>query len=161
GAGGSGGRRPGQGGSVTDSGGISGDGGVTGSGGATSGGAIGTGGDAGGGSRGVGTGGSGGPHAEGGADRRGRAQGGSGSGSGGSLQLLNGEAWKLAWSLYVPAALKASTRFNHVWQMKYVDTAGGSSDGPLLTLDLTRQGGVEKIRLDVFGVSSFAAVDLP
>jgi hypothetical protein len=77
-----------------------------------------------------------------------------------NLQLLNGETWRMVWSINVPSTLKASTRFNHIWQMKYVDTAGGSSDGPVLTLDLTRQAGVEKIRLDVFGVSSFAAVNL-
>jgi hypothetical protein len=28
------------------------------------------------------------------------------------------------------------------------------------TLDLTRQGGVEKVRVDIFGVSSFTAVNL-
>jgi hypothetical protein len=77
-----------------------------------------------------------------------------------NLQLLDGQTWKLTWSLYVPASLKASTRFNHIWQMKYVDNAGGSSDGPVATLDLTRQAGVEKIRVDIFGVTSFTAVNL-
>ena len=77
-----------------------------------------------------------------------------------NLQLLTGQTWRIDWSLFVPSTLKASTRFNHIWQMKFVDTAGGSSDGPVLTLDLTRQGGVEKIRIDVFGQSSFPAVNL-
>jgi hypothetical protein len=75
-----------------------------------------------------------------------------------NLQLLEGETWRIAWSLLIPATLKGSTRFNHIWQMKYVDTAGGSSDGPVLTLDLTGTGAAEKIRLDVFGVSSFTGV---
>jgi hypothetical protein len=77
-----------------------------------------------------------------------------------NLQLLNGQTWKLSWSLLVPSTLKGSTRFNHIWQMKYVDTSGGSSDGPVLTLDLINQSGVEKIRLDVFGVSSTVPVKL-
>src|SRR2546429_2074578 len=80
--------------------------------------------------------------------------------SGGTnLQLLQGQTGRISGSLLVPASLEGSTRFNHIWQMKFVDTSGGSSDGPLLTLDLTRPGGKEQIRLDVFGVASLPGVD--
>jgi hypothetical protein len=77
-----------------------------------------------------------------------------------NLQLVSGQTWRLSWSLLVPSTLEGSTRFHHIWQMKYVDTTGGSSDGPILTLDLINQSGVEKIRLDVFGVTSTAPVKL-
>jgi hypothetical protein len=80
--------------------------------------------------------------------------------SGVNLQLVSGQTWRLSWSLLVPSSLQGSTRFHHIWQMKYVDTAGASSDGPVLTLDLINQSGVEKIRLDVFGVTSTAPVKL-
>jgi hypothetical protein len=79
--------------------------------------------------------------------------------AGTNLQLLEGQSWRISWSLLVPSTLQGSTRFNHIWQMKFVDTGGGSSDGPLLTLDLTRPGGKEQIRLDVFGVASLPGVD--
>jgi hypothetical protein len=80
--------------------------------------------------------------------------------NGTNLQMLNGQTWRLRWSLYVPASLKGSTRFHHIWQLKHIDTAGSSSYGPVLTISLINQSGVEKIKLDVFGVTSTTPVKL-
>jgi hypothetical protein len=77
-----------------------------------------------------------------------------------NLELLEGQTWRITWSFLVPATLKASGRFNHIWQMKYVTTGGTSSDGPLLTLDLSGSTGGGQIKLDVFGVANLPGTDL-
>jgi hypothetical protein len=77
-----------------------------------------------------------------------------------NLSLLQGETWKLSWSLFIPGSLKGSTHFNHIWQMKHVDTSGGSSASPIVTLDLINSGGSEKIRVDVNGQVTTAATPL-
>ncbi len=81
----------------------------------------------------------------------------------GNLQLLQGQRWRLAWSLYIPSTLKSPTRFCHIMQIKVVDTNDGSSGAPVVTISLPRDGSTEKIQLQVpaaSGDGNFPAVDL-
>jgi hypothetical protein len=57
-------------------------------------------------------------------------------GPGGEVDLLNGQTWRLTWSLFVPSTLVGTSRFTHIMQMKYVDKGGGSSGSPIITVTL-------------------------
>jgi hypothetical protein len=63
-----------------------------------------------------------------------------------NLALALGETWRLDWSLYVPASLKATTSFTHIMQLKMP----GDGSSPILTMDLRRVGGVPKIQVVLF-----------
>jgi hypothetical protein len=66
--------------------------------------------------------------------------------NGQDLTLGLGETWRLDWSLYIPTSLKATNRFTHIMQLKMP----GDGSAPILTMDLTLQGGVPKIQVKVF-----------
>jgi hypothetical protein len=73
------------------------------------------------------------------------------------IDMLNNETWRLNWSFYVPASLKGTSRFTHIMQLKYVDTKGGVSGSPIITLTL-RPG--DKMELLLWlGGGSVATVD--
>jgi chitin-binding protein len=57
-------------------------------------------------------------------------------GPGGEVDLLNGQTWRLTWSLYIPSTLTGTGRFTHIMQMKYVDKGGGASGSPIVTVTL-------------------------
>jgi hypothetical protein len=60
------------------------------------------------------------------------------------VKMLDGETWKLAYDMFIPASLHGTSRFTHIFQTK----APTSSDaGPWVTLSLTRSGSTELIRL--------------
>lgn len=64
--------------------------------------------------------------------------------SGNAVNMRNGETWKLAYEMFMPGSLHASTYwFNHIFQTKTPKT----NDGPWVTLSLQRQGGTEMIQL--------------
>jgi chitin-binding protein len=54
----------------------------------------------------------------------------------GQLDLLDGQTWRLVWSFFIPASLKGTRRFTHIFQLKFVDTKGGASGSPIITLTL-------------------------
>ena len=66
--------------------------------------------------------------------------------NGQDLTLGLGETWRLDWSLYIPASLKATNRFTHIMQLKMP----GDGSSPILTMDLTLQGGVPRIQVKIF-----------
>jgi hypothetical protein len=66
--------------------------------------------------------------------------------NGQDLSLGLGETWRLDWSLYIPTSLKATNRFTHIMQLKMP----GNGSAPILTMDLTLQGGVPKIQVKIF-----------
>ena len=78
-------------------------------------------------------------------------------GPSGQIDLLNGQTWRLQWLLYLPSTLKGTSRFTHIMQMKYVDTKGGVSGSPIVTLTL-RPGDKMEI-LFWLGGGSIATVD--
>jgi hypothetical protein len=81
--------------------------------------------------------------------------------NGTTITMKQGETWRIAWQLYIPSSLKATTSFTHIHQMKYIDTNGGSSGAPVITMSLHRINGVEKIALRLTtSMSEWSAVDL-
>ncbi len=62
------------------------------------------------------------------------------------LALGLGETWRLDWALYIPDSLDATNRFTHIMQLKMP----GNGSAPILTMDLSRSGGVPKIQLKIF-----------
>jgi len=56
--------------------------------------------------------------------------------AGQQVELHNGETWRFTWSLYIPASLKGTSRFTHIYQMKYLDKNGGASGSPIVTVTL-------------------------
>jgi hypothetical protein len=62
------------------------------------------------------------------------------------LTLGLGETWRLDWSLYIPDSLDATNRFTHIMQLKMP----GDGSAPILTMDLSLQGGIPKIQLKIF-----------
>ncbi|MFF7712668.1 Tat pathway signal sequence domain protein [Streptomyces sp. NPDC007988] len=63
------------------------------------------------------------------------------------LRWLPGETWRLSYSLYIPAALKATTSFTHIMQMKQP----GTGTSPIVVQSLRRVNGVQTIELKLFG----------
>jgi chitin-binding protein len=57
-------------------------------------------------------------------------------GAGKQVEQHNGETWRFTWSLYIPASLKGTSRFTHIYQMKYLDKNGGASGSPIVTVTL-------------------------
>lgn len=79
-------------------------------------------------------------------------------GPGGEVDLLNGQTWRLQWSLYIPSTLKGTGRFTHIMQMKYVDKGGGASGSPIFTVTLRPNDQMEV--LFWIGGGSIATVDI-
>lgn len=62
------------------------------------------------------------------------------------LRWLSGETWRVTYSMFIPASLKATTTFTHIMQMKQPGT--GSS--PIIVQSLRRVNGAQTIELKVF-----------
>jgi hypothetical protein len=76
------------------------------------------------------------------------------------LQMLEGQRWRIAWSLYVPSSLEATTTFTHIMQIKAIDTSGSSGGAPVITVSLPRRNGMEMIDLELPGLIAFNPVPL-
>jgi chitin-binding protein len=63
-------------------------------------------------------------------------------GPSGQQDMLNGQTWRLTWSLYLPSSLKGTGRFTHIMQLKFIDTNGGVSGSPIITLSLRQPDGI-------------------
>jgi hypothetical protein len=79
-------------------------------------------------------------------------------GPGGILEMKNGQTWRIHWALNVPATLKGTGRFTHIFQLKFVDTGGGLSGSPILTLSLSSPDNIQ-MRLWLGG-PSFPVINL-
>jgi len=65
--------------------------------------------------------------------------------AGHALNLLDGDTWRFAWSVFIPDTLQATTRFTHISQLK----APGTDSLPILTMSLRRYGTVPKMELRI------------
>ena len=79
-------------------------------------------------------------------------------GPGGILELKNGQTWRIHWGLNIPATLKGTGRFTHIFQLKFVDTGGGLSGSPILTLSLSQPDNIQ-MRLWLGG-NSFPVINI-
>ena len=79
-------------------------------------------------------------------------------GPGGILEMKNGQTWRIHWALNVPTTLKGTGRFTHIFQLKFIDTGGGLSGSPILTLSLSQPDNVQ-MRLWLGG-PSFPVINL-
>ena len=74
-----------------------------------------------------------------------------------TVSLLDGQTWRLTYSMYIPDTLKATTRFTHIMQLK----APGTGSNPIVTTSLRRYGTVPKMEVRMGdGSTVVAAVDL-
>src|SRR5204862_2897420 len=60
------------------------------------------------------------------------------------LEMLSGQTWRITYSMFIPGALKATTTFTHIMQMKQP----GTGTFPILTTSLQRYGSTPKIELN-------------
>ncbi|WP_246609245.1 carbohydrate-binding domain-containing protein [Nonomuraea rhizosphaerae] len=65
---------------------------------------------------------------------------------GGYLQWLNGETWRVTYSMFIPASLKATTTFTHISQTKMP----GTGTDPITVTSLRRVNGVQTIEHKIF-----------
>lgn len=73
------------------------------------------------------------------------------------LSMGNGETWRIAYDMYIPSSLKATTAFSHIMQLKMP----GPGTGPILVMSLRRHGSVQKIELKIFDANlEIGVVDL-
>jgi carbohydrate binding protein with CBM35 domain len=61
------------------------------------------------------------------------------------LEWHRGETWRIAYSMFIPPSLKATTTFTHIMQMKQP----GTGTLPILTQSLRRHGSTPTIELNV------------
>jgi hypothetical protein len=71
---------------------------------------------------------------------RGIKQGGS------RVDMHKNETWRYTYQMYMPDTLKATTSFTHIFQVKHTSVAS-----PVVTVDLRRSGGNERIEMAMFG----------
>jgi hypothetical protein len=57
-------------------------------------------------------------------------------GPSGQIDMVDGQTWRISWSLFIPGSLKGTGRFTHIFQLKFVDKGGGQSGSPIITLTL-------------------------
>jgi hypothetical protein len=60
----------------------------------------------------------------------------------GELDLVNGQTWRISWSLFIPSSLKGTARFTHIHQLKFVGKGGDVSGSPIITLSLKAGDGI-------------------
>ncbi|MER6945020.1 CBM35 domain-containing protein [Nonomuraea sp. NPDC000554] len=64
----------------------------------------------------------------------------------GYLQWLNGETWRVTYSMFIPSSLKATTTFTHISQTKMP----GMGTNPITVTSLRRVNGVQTIEHKIF-----------
>ncbi|MFI1831398.1 Tat pathway signal sequence domain protein [Streptomyces sp. NPDC020412] len=62
------------------------------------------------------------------------------------LRWKSGETWRVTYSMFIPAALKATSTFTHIMQMKQP----GAGSSPIIVQSLRRDGGRQTIELKIF-----------
>jgi hypothetical protein len=74
-----------------------------------------------------------------------------------TLTMLDGQTWRLTYSMFIPDTLKATTRFSHIMQLK----APGTGSNPIVTTSLRRYGTVPKMEVRMGDATTVVgAVDL-
>ncbi len=66
-----------------------------------------------------------------------------------ALKPVDGETWRIRYEMFMPATLRGTSRFTHIFQLKTPATNGG----PWVTLSLSRSGSSERMRLRAFSTS--------
>ncbi|MEV0200722.1 hypothetical protein [Nonomuraea sp. NPDC050691] len=66
--------------------------------------------------------------------------------SGGYLKWKSGELWRVTYAMYIPATLKATTTFTHIFQTKMP----GTGTSPITVTSLRRVNGAQTIEHKVF-----------
>ena len=61
------------------------------------------------------------------------------------LQMLPGQTWRLAWDLFIPATLRATTSFTHIHQLKMP----GAGSAPIFVMSLRLRRGKPTIETQV------------
>ncbi len=64
-----------------------------------------------------------------------------------TVNMLDGETWRLTYQMFIPDTLQATTRFTHIMQLK----APGTGSDPILTTSLRRVNGVQRIEVHIGG----------
>jgi hypothetical protein len=64
-------------------------------------------------------------------------------GPSGQVDMVDGQTWRMQWSLFIPASLVGTSRFTHIFQLKFVDKGGGASGSPIITLTLRPDDKIE------------------
>ena len=72
------------------------------------------------------------------------------------LDLALGQTWRLAYSMFIPSSLQATTSFTHIMQLKMP----GAGSTPILTTSLRRVGNTPMIELNLFGQGVIARTPL-
>ncbi len=57
-----------------------------------------------------------------------------------------GETWRYTYQMFIPASLKATTSFTHIFQVKHTAVAS-----PVVTMSLNRSGSSERVEMRLFG----------
>jgi len=60
--------------------------------------------------------------------------------------MKKGETWRFTYQMYIPASLKGTTSFTHVFQVKHTGV-----DSPVVTMSLFRSGSTETVEMRLFG----------
>ena len=68
-------------------------------------------------------------------------------GGGSQINFSRGQTWRLVYDMVIPSSLKPGSKFCHIHQEKMVNTDGGSSGTPLVTLSLGVNGSTPIIGL--------------
>lgn len=79
--------------------------------------------------------------------------------NGTALEMHDGETWSIDYEMWIPTSLHGTSRFTHIFQTKTPST----NDGPWVTMDLTRDSGVEMLKARAYansGSPSIAACEL-
>ncbi|MBB6348189.1 hypothetical protein FHU36_004734 [Nonomuraea muscovyensis] len=63
-----------------------------------------------------------------------------------SLRWLEGETWRVTYSMYIPSSLRATTSFTHIFQTK----KPGAGGAPITVTSLRRVNGVQTIEHKIF-----------
>jgi hypothetical protein len=77
-----------------------------------------------------------------------------------TLEMNDGEKWRLTYELFIPETLHGTKKFTHIFQIK---TVGKNAAGPFFTISLSRSGDGERLRFRPFGSkdnSDIGSVDL-
>lgn len=62
------------------------------------------------------------------------------------VDMHKNETWRYNYQMFIPATLKGTTSFTHIFQVKHTSVAS-----PVITLSLGRSGSSERIELRMFG----------
>jgi chitin-binding protein len=66
--------------------------------------------------------------------------------NGSRIDMKKNETWRYNYQMFIPASLKATTSFTHIFQVKHTSVAS-----PVVTMSLNRSGSSERVEMRMFG----------